>query len=211
MFLIILEGLAWTIAITVVSFSFGAVLGIFIVAGRLSRFAFIRAISRVAIELIRNVPPLVWLFIVYFGVAELGPKLSPFVAAIVTFSVIASVYLGEIYRGGYASLPKGQLEAAKSVGLSRTNIVLRIVIPQVFRTVSPSMVTYAIGLMKDSALASTIGVVEMTFRANQITQRTGQGLTAFTIVGLIYLLISLPLGAWARHVDRRVRERYVVM
>lgn len=211
MFFIILQGLAWTIAITTVSFSFGAVLGILIVAGRLSRLAFIRALSRIAIELIRNVPPLVWLFIVYFGVAELGPKLSPFVAAIVTFSVIASVYLGEIYRGGYASLPKGQLEAAKSVGLSRANILLRVVIPQVFRTVSPSMVTYAIGLMKDSALASTIGVVEMTFRANQITQTTGQGLTAFTIVGLIYLLISLPLGAWARHVDQRVRDRYVVI
>ena len=72
MFLIILQGLAWTIAITIVSFSFGAVLGIFIVAGRLSRFAFIRAISRIAIELIRNVPPLVWLFIVYLVLQNLA-------------------------------------------------------------------------------------------------------------------------------------------
>jgi len=72
------------------------------------------------------------------------------------------------------------------------------------------MVTYGIGLMKDSALASTIGVVEMTFRANQVTQNTGQGLTAFAIVGAIYLAMSIPLGVWARRVDNRMREKYVV-
>lgn len=210
MFLIIFQGLGWTIVITLLSFSLGAILGVIIAAGRLSRFTFIRTLSRAWIELIRSIPPLVWLFIVYFGIAELGPKLSPFQSAIATFSVIASVYLGEIYRGGFASLPAGQLEAANSVGLRRFDILLRIIVPQVFRTVSPSMVTYAIGLMKDSALASTIGVVEMTFRANQITQTTGKGLTAFAIVGFIYLLISLPLGAWARRVDQQVREKYVV-
>ncbi len=210
MFLIIFQGLGWTIVITLLSFSLGAMLGVIIAAGRLSRFTLIRTLSRAWVELIRSIPPLVWLFIVYFGIAELGPKLSPFQSAIATFSVIASVYLGEIYRGGFASLPSGQIEAANSVGLRRFDILLRIIVPQVFRTVSPSMVTYVIGLMKDSALASTIGVVEMTFRANQITQTTGKGLTAFAIVGLIYLLISLPLGAWARRVDQQVREKYVV-
>lgn len=210
MFLIIFQGLGWTIVITLLSFSLGAMLGVIIAAGRLSRFTLIRTLSRAWVELIRSIPPLVWLFIVYFGIAELGPKLSPFQSAIATFSVIASVYLGEIYRGGFASLPSGQIEAANSVGLRRFDILLRIIVPQVFRTVSPSMVTYVIGLMKDSALASTIGVVEMTFRANQITQTTGKGLTAFAIVGLIYLIISLPLGAWARRVDQQVREKYVV-
>jgi polar amino acid transport system permease protein len=210
MFLIIFQGLGWTIVITLLSFSLGAMLGVIIAAGRLSRFTLIRTLSRAWVELIRSIPPLVWLFIVYFGIAELGPKLSPFQSAIVTFSVIASVYLGEIYRGGFASLPSGQLEAANSVGLRRFDILFRIIVPQVFRIVSPSMVTYVIGLMKDSALASTIGVVEMTFRANQITQTTGKGLTAFAIVGLIYLFISLPLGAWARRVDQQVREKYVV-
>lgn len=210
MFLIILQGLGWTIVITMVSFSLGAILGVIVVAGRLSGFVIIRAFSRIWVELIRSVPPLVWLFIVYFGIAQLGPKLSPFQSAIATFSFIASVYLGEIYRGGYAALAAGQLEAAASIGLGRSDVLLRIVIPQVLRTVSPSMVTYAIGLMKDSALASTIGVVEMTFRANQITQTTGKGLTAFAIVGFIYLLISLPLGAWARRIDQQVREKYLV-
>lgn len=210
MFLTILQGLGWTIAISVISFLFGSVLGVGLTFGRLSRRALIRGLTRAWIELIRSVPPLVWLFIVYFGLGELGPKLSPFQSAIATFSVIASVYLGEIFRGGYAALAGGQVEAAKSIGLKRSDIFLKIVFRQVFRTVSPSMVAYAIGLMKDSALASTIGVVEMTFRANQVTQTTGQGLTAFSIVGLIYLLISLPFGAWARQADQRARKKYVV-
>lgn len=210
MFLIIVHGLGWTLAIAVISFLFGSVLGVGITIGRLSRSALTRALTRAWIELIRSVPPLVWLFIVYFGLGELGPKLSPFQSAVATFSVIASVYLGEIFRGGYAALVSGQTEAAKSLGLRKGDIFFTIVLPQVFRTVSPSMVAYAIGLMKDSALASTIGVVEMTFRANQVTQATGKGLTAYLIVGLIYLLISLPFGAWARYVDQRSHKRYVV-
>lgn len=145
-----------------------------------------------------------------FGLAELGLKLSPLQSAIVTFSVIASAYLGEIYRGGLASLGSGQIEAAQSIGLSRFDLLARIISPQIFRTVSPSMVTYGIGLMKDSALASTIGVVEMTFRANQVTQSTGMGLTSFAIVGGIYLALSIPLGLWARRVDEKMRKKYVV-
>jgi len=210
MFLTIAQGLGWTVAISVISFLIGSVLGVGIAFGRLSRRAYIRAVARTWIELIRSVPPLVWLFIVYFGLGELGPKLSPFHCAIATFSVITSVYLGEIFRGGYAALAGGQIEAAKSIGLGRGDIFFKIVFRQVFRTVSPSMVAYAISLMKDSALASTIGVVEMTFRANQVTQATGQGLTAYLIVGFIYLLISLPFGVWARHADQQAHKRYVV-
>jgi polar amino acid transport system permease protein len=87
---------------------------------------------------------------------------------------------------------------------------VRIIAPQVVRTVSPSMATYGIGLLKDSALASTIGVVEMTFRANQVAQNTGQGLTAFAFVGVIYLLLSAPVGIWTRRFDARLREKYLV-
>ena len=207
----ILQGIVWTVVITVLAFSFGAVIGVAVAWARTAQSLIIRAIGRVWVEVIRSVPPLVWLFVVFFGLAELGLRLDGFQAAIVTFSLIASVYLGEIYRGGLAVLGAGQVEAAQSLGLGRFDLLVRIVSPQVLRTVSPSMVTYAIGLMKDSALASTIGVVEMTFRANQVTQNTGQGLTAFAIVGGAYLLLSLPLGAWARRVDSRMRTKYQVV
>jgi polar amino acid transport system permease protein len=210
MVLYILQGLIWTVIITVGSFAFGSIIGVVVAGARTATSRILRIIGRIYVEIIRSVPPLVWLFLVFFGLAELGLRLTPFQAAILTFSVIASAYLGEIYRGGLATLGKGQIEASNSLGLSRFDLLVRIVSPQVLRTVSPSMVTYGIGLMKDSALASTIGVVEMTFRANQVTQSTGQGLAAFAIVGGAYLLLSIPLGAWARHVDEKMRKKYVV-
>lgn len=179
MVLFIAQGLIWTVIITLSSFALGALFGVFVALARSASSRVIRALARIYVDMIRSVPPLVWLFIVFFGLAELGLRLSPLQSAIVTFSVIASAYLGEIYRGGLASLGSGQIEAAQSIGLSRFDLLARIISPQIFRTVSPSMVTYGIGLMKDSALASTIGVVEMTFRANQVTQSTGMGLTSF--------------------------------
>ncbi len=210
MVLFIAQGLIWTVIITLSSFALGALFGVFVALARSASSRVIRALARIYVDMIRSVPPLVWLFIVFFGLAELGLKLSPLQSAIVTFSVIASAYLGEIYRGGLASLGSGQIEAAQSIGLSRFDLLARIISPQIFRTVSPSMVTYGIGLMKDSALASTIGVVEMTFRANQVTQSTGMGLTSFAIVGGIYLALSIPLGLWARRVDEKMRKKYVV-
>jgi polar amino acid transport system permease protein len=210
MFSTILQGLLWTLIITLTSFAIGAVIGVVVALARTSGIVIIRVLARIYVDTIRSVPPLVWLFIVFFGLAELGLRLSPLESAIVTLSVIGSAYLGEIYRGGLAALGRGQFEAAQSIGLSRLDLGTRIVAPQVFRIVSPSMVTYGIGLMKDSALASTIGVVEMTFRANQITQSTGMGLTAYAIVGLIYLALSVPLGLWARRVDETMRQKYVV-
>ena len=210
MFWYILQGLVWTALITVASFALGSIFGIGVAAARVSSLRLVRVLARIWVDLIRSVPPLVWLFIVYFGLAEMGLQLTSLVAAILTFSVIASVYLGEIYRGGLAAIGRGQIEAAQSLGLGRIDMFIRIVAPQVFRTVSPSMVTYGIGLMKDSALASTIGVVEMTFRANQVAQNTGKGLEAFLIVGVIYLAFSVPLGVWARHKDARASEKYLV-
>lgn len=206
----ILEGLIWTVLITVLSFTFGSILGVGVAAARMAPSRLLRISARVVVDVVRGIPPLVWLFIVFFGLAELGLRFSPFQSAVITLSIIAAMYLGEIYRGGLAALGRGQFEAADSLGMGRFDVLVRIVAPQVLRAVSPSMATYAIGLMKDSALASTIGVVEMTFRANQVTQSTGQGLTAFGIVGIVYLLLSLPVAIWTRRFDARVREKYLV-
>lgn len=206
----ILQGMFWTIVITTASFFTGAFLGIGVAGLRTSSLRFMRMIGTALVESVRSVPPLVWLFLVFFGLPEVGIRLTPIQAAIVTFSVIAAMYLGEIFRGGLATLDQGQLEASRSLGLSRLDQLVKVVAPQVFRNVSPSMVTYGIGLIKDSALASTIGVVEMTFRANQQAQTTGQALEAFAILGIAYLLLSVPLGAWARRFDTKIQLKYVV-
>lgn len=203
-------GIGATLLITASAFTIGGILAIPLALAQRSRFAFLRILVRGMVNLVRAVPPLVWLFLVFFGFAELGLRMSPLVAAITTFSVIAMSYFAEIYRAGLAALNRGQEEASAALGLSTVDSYRFIVVPQVFRVVGPMMATYGIGLLKDSALASTIGVVELTFRAASQAQQTGQGLTVFAIVGVIYLLLSLPLAIVSRQVDSRLRARFSV-
>jgi polar amino acid transport system permease protein len=200
-------GAANTAWVTLISFAIGTMLAIPVTVARHSSFFPLRWVSRGAVEFIRSIPVLVWIFIVFFGLPQYGISPSPFAAAVITLSVVSAVYLSEIYRGGIAAVDRGQWEASRALGLGRFDTGTRIVGPQVLRVVLPPVATYGIGLLKDSALASTIGVVELTFRANAETQITGQGLTAYLIVGVIYVLIGLPLAVVSRHVDGRLRAR----
>jgi polar amino acid transport system permease protein len=204
----IVPGLSNTLVVTALSFAIGAVVAIPVtVAGR-SPFAALRALIRAIVEIVRSIPVLVWLFIVFFGLPQEGLSPSPLTAAILTLSAVSAVYLSEIYRGGIAAIDRGQFDASRALGLGRIDAGARIVGPQVFRVVLPPVATYGIGLLKDSALASTIGVVEITFRANSVTQTTGKGLTAYVIAGVIYVIIGLPLAVVSRHVDSRLRARF---
>jgi polar amino acid transport system permease protein len=204
----IAPGVSNTLLLTVISFAVGAVLAIpFTVLGA-SPLAPVRGLVRGLVEFVRAIPVLVWLFIVFFGLPQYGIRPSPLSAAVVTLSVVSAVYLSEIYRGGIAGVNRGQWEASHALGLGRVDTAGRIIAPQVVRVVVPPVATYGIGLLKDSALASTIGVVELAYRANSETQVTGQGLTAYVIAGVIYLLIGLPLVLVSRHVDSRLRAKF---
>jgi polar amino acid transport system permease protein len=204
----IVPGVVNTALLTSISFAIGAVLGIPISLASRSSMVALRVAARGLVEFIRSIPVLVWLFIVFFGLPQEGWSPTPFVAAVVTLSIVSAVYLSEIYRGGIAAIDKGQWEASRALGLGRIDMGVRIIVPQVLRVVVPPVATYGIGLLKDSALASTIGVVELTYRANTETQLTGEGLTTYLIVGVIYLLISLPLAVVSRHVDSRLQARF---
>ncbi|MGH1493144.1 MAG: amino acid ABC transporter permease [Acidimicrobiales bacterium] len=206
----IATGIGATLLITAAAFLIGSILGVVITIARRSSNRLISALGRVWVEIIRSAPPVVWLFLVFFGLPQAGVKFSPLVAAIFTFGLVASTYISEIYRSGLSSIGVGQFEASAAVGLSSFDSARFIIVPQVFRVIGPTMATYAIGLLKDSALASTIGVVDLAFRASLEYQRTGQGLTIFGIVGLIYLLLSLPLAVVSRRVDSRLRARFSV-
>jgi polar amino acid transport system permease protein len=203
-------GVGATLLITIVSFTIWAVIGLPLAFVRRSPIALLRAAVRIYVDVVRSVPALVWLFIFYFGFPEVGLRLSPVVAAIAAFGFIASSYLAEIYRGGLAAIGRGQWEASAAAGMGSIDTARFVVIPQIFRIISPTMATYLIGLLKDSALASTIGVIELTYRANVQTQTTGKGLVAFGIAGLIYLVLSLPLAVVSRRVDSRMRARFSV-
>jgi polar amino acid transport system permease protein len=201
-------GVANTALLTGVSFVIGAALAIPVMLAARAAFLPVRALVRGFVEFVRSIPVLVWLFIVFFGLPQYGVTPSPLVAAILTLAVVSAVYMSEIYRGGIAAVDRGQWEASRALGLGRVDTGSRIIGPQVLRVVIPPVATYGIGLLKDSALASTIGVVELTYRANTETQVTGKGLTSYLIAGGIYVLLGLPLAILSRHVDSRLRAKF---
>jgi polar amino acid transport system permease protein len=210
MLLQLLRGLPWTLALMAATFAIGAVLGLPLLAARASRFAVVRLAVTVLFAVVRSIPPLVWLFIVFFGIGFGLVPMSPFVACLIAFGLIAAINMAEIYRGGLASIHFGQMEAAKALNLSRAQAFRDVIAPQMVRVALPSAATYAIGLFKDSAIASTIGVQELTYQANYLSQLTFQGLKVFGLVGLIYIAVSLPVAWLSRLIDRRLRATVAV-
>lgn len=196
--------------------TFGAaVIGIVLAAPLIllvrSRFMLVRGIYHAFVHVVRGVPTLVWLFIAFFGVTQVGIVLDPVTSATLTLGVIATANMAEIYRGGMQAIPRGQWEAANALNLDRGATSKDIIAPQLFRAVSPSVATQVIGLLKDSALVSTIGVADLVFRAGLMTQHYGNGLLMFTFAGIVYLLLSLPIGALSRYVHARITRRYAVV
>jgi polar amino acid transport system permease protein len=205
--LAILRGLPLTIALTMGAFTAGALLGIPLLAARQSRLLPLRFVSMVLIQIVRGIPPILWLFIIFFGLGMSYLPISPFNAALIGLSLIAAANMAEIYRGALASIHFGQWEASKSLDLGRWSTLVDIAAPQVFRVALPSAASYLIGLMKETAVASTIGVTELAFQGNQLSQSTFRGLEVFAIVGLFYVLLSLPVAWLSRVADSYLQAK----
>jgi polar amino acid transport system permease protein len=157
------------------------------------------------VNLVRAVPPIVWLFIVYFGVGSGFLRLTPFGAALIGLGLISSAHLAEIYRGGMISIGKGQREAAAALNLGPVYGFIDVMAPQAVRVALPPAAGYAIGLLKDSAISSAIGVPELTERANEAAQATLSGLPVYVALAGIYIVMSVPVAWLARAVDRQLR------
>lgn len=194
-----------TVELTLFGSFFGAVVGMLVLAGRRCPIRAVAAVVIAWVEIVRGVPPLVWLMLIFLGVGGLAPSM----AANLALGFIAAAYFSEIYRSGLEAVPRGQLEAVDSLGIARVKGYLRVVLPQAARVALPAMFSYAIGLVKDTSLASVIGVAELTFVANRAANRTGDGITPFLIVGGIYLAISIALGLAGRGVARRAGKSWV--
>ncbi|WP_159014500.1 amino acid ABC transporter permease [Acidisoma sp. S159] len=204
---LILRGLPWTALVTVAALAIGAVLGFPIMMMRNARFLPTRILGTALISLVRAVPPIVWLFIIFFGVGSGLLSMSPLTAALVGLGAIAATNMAEIYRGGLISIHHGQWEAAQALNLSKRHTFHEVIMPQMFRVALPSVATYAIGLLKDSAIASTIGVPEITYQATRLSKLNFHGLEMFGIAGLLYILLSLPIAWMSRTADLYLRAK----
>ena len=197
----ILRGLPWTVALTLGAFLAGAILGVPLVAARQSRILPLRFLAMIFIQIVRGIPPILWLFIIFFGLGMSVFPISPFNAALTGLGLIAAANMAEIYRGALASIHFGQWEASSALNLGRWSTLTDVVAPQAFRVALPSAASYLIGLMKETAVASTIGVSELAFQGNQLSQLTFRGLEVFALVGMFYILLSLPVAWLSRVAD----------
>lgn len=200
-------GVPWTIALTAISLIVGMLLGIPLCAMRLSKLGLIRAIANTLILILRAIPPIVWLFVIFFGLDTGYVSLSPFQAAAIGLGLITAANMAEIYRGAMSAIHPGQWEATHALGMSTWHRFYDVIAPQLFRVALPSAASYAIGLLKDSAIASTIGVHEIAFQASHVSQRTFRGLDVYAVAGLLYILLSLPIAWASRWADLHLRSR----
>ena len=203
----IAAGIPWTLALTAVAFVIGAVLGQPLCAMRFSQLTAVRLLATALILTFRSIPPIVWLFLIFFGLGSGYLQISPFQAAAAGLGLITAANMAEIYRGALSAIHPGQWDAASALNLSTRHRFLDVIGPQLLRVALPSSASYAIGLLKDSAIASTIGVSEIAFQAYHTSQRTFHALDIYAIAGLLYILISLPMAWLTRWADVKLRAR----
>jgi polar amino acid transport system permease protein len=202
-----LAALPWTLALTFGSFFAGAIIAVPICAMRISKHKILRNIAICLILTLRSIPPIVWLFFIFFAFSQYVVQLSPFVAAIIGLALITSANLAEIYRGALSAVPKGQFEATRVLGLSTWHKYIDVIVPQVFRISVPAGSTYCIGLLKDTAIASAIGVSELAQVANHISQETFRGLSVYAIAGALYFVVSVVMALASRKLDIHLRAK----
>jgi len=206
-FLGVARGIPLTLAVTVAAFVFGAVLGLPLCAMRVSKFASLRFVALGYVVLFRSIPPLLLVFVFYFGLGSGYIPMSAFQGVVLGLGLIAAANMSEIYRGALSAIHAGQWEAATALALPVRSAYLDVIAPQLLRVSLPSTAGYAVGLLKESAIASTIGIADITFNAGYIARMTYQGLPVFAIAAFFYIMISLPIAALARATDKKLRAR----
>lgn len=207
LFLSLLRGLPTTLAITFGAFLIGVVAGAPLVLMRRSRSRVLRVIGRIFIDVVRGIPPIVWLFIIFFGLGSGIIALNSLPAAVLGMGLVSTAYLAEIYRGGFLSVPAGQREAATALGMSRLDTFRYVLAPQVLRVSVPPMATFLVSLLKDTTVASTIGARDILMFASQEAQSGGGGFAPFIMAAVLYILLSIPVALFSRVMDERLRSR----
>lgn len=216
-----LEGLVkFSIPITLVTFVLGLVIALLTALMRISTSRILRGIARFYISIIRGTPMIVQLFIIFYGIPELGRlltnnsenqwTLAPVIAAIIGLSLNVGAYASEIIRGGIMSIPKGQTEAAYSIGMNYRQTIQRIILPQAIRVSVPALGNTFLSLIKDTSLLGFILVAEMFRKAQEVASTTYEYLTIYILVALMYwvvcFIISIAQNFYESYLERGYRS-----
>ncbi len=200
---VLLKGLGMTMAISFIGIVVGGLAGFLLGIGRASRIRPLSFAIGVYTDIFRGTPVLVQLFAVFFLLPEVGIELDSFAAGAITLTNIAACFISEIVASGIRAVPRGQLEAAASAGLTRFQQMRLIVLPQATRMVIPSLVGQFVLLVKDSSVVSAIGLLDLTRSGWILVQSIPNGLLAFALIGLGYFAICYPMLYLSRRLEKR--------
>lgn len=201
----LLQGFWVTLKLAVVSELCILVFGLLVALVRISRIKFFRFVAAVYIDVIRGMPLILQVVIIYFGLSYLGIDFSRFTAGVIALTVCYAAYEAEIFRAGIESIHKGQMEAARSLGMTYLQSMRYVVLPQAVRRVIPPLSNEFIALLKDTALVSVIGLGELFQRGREL-MGTKASVTPLVGVALYYLLITIPLMRLVQYVENRLAK-----
>jgi len=201
----LLKGAGITVGISVVSMAIAVTLGLFLTLVRLYGTRWMAAFATAYIEFYRGTPLLVQLYILYYGLPNIGITLSPLAAAFIGLGMCYAAYEAELYRAGINAVPKGQMESALSLGMSRNRALRWVVLPQALRIATPGITNDFIALFKDSSLVSVIAMVELTKTYNILAATTLRFFELGLVVAILYFAMSYPLSLMARRLEEKLK------
>ncbi|MET1088167.1 MAG: amino acid ABC transporter permease [Arthrobacter sp.] len=205
---ILIGAVTGTIPVALASFGLGLLLALLVALMRLSRNPVLSVIARVYISVIRGTPLLVQLFVIFYGLPSVGVTISPWPSAIIAFSLNVGGYAAEVIRAAILSVPKGQWEAGHTIGMSRRQSLVRIILPQAARVSVPPLSNTFISLVKDTSLASLILVTELFRQAQQVAAFSQEFMLLYLEAAVIYWIICLVLAGGQSVLEKRL-DRYV--
>lgn len=201
----LLSGVQLTLLVTVAALSSGLVVGLVVALARMSHRNWLRAPAVAYIEVFRNTPALIQLMWVYYCLPILtGLEMSAATSATFALAVNGAAYIAEIIRGGIQSIDRGQVEAARTLGMSHVQTMGRIVLPQAFRRMIPPFVNESVSILKFSSLVSVLGVADLTYQAQVLSTTSFRPIEIFTFIAVVYFVLCTTLSYFARRLELRM-------
>ncbi|MCA8250430.1 amino acid ABC transporter permease [Burkholderia multivorans] len=202
----LLHGIWLTLAVTAVSLAVAIVIGLFVGVMRIASKGVLRRVAGAYVEVFRNTPTLVQLIWVYYCLPVLtGINLSPTSSCVLALSINGAAYVAEIFRAGIQAVPSGQVEAARSIGMSWPKAMRKIILPQAVRQMIPPFVNESVSLLKYSSLVSVLGVADLTYQAQTLSTTTFRPIEIFTFIGVVYFLLCWAISATAHVLEQKFR------
>jgi polar amino acid transport system substrate-binding protein len=202
---VLLTGLGKTIALALISFALALVVGVIFGLFSVAPIKGLRVFASIYVDIIRGIPMMVLAFFIFFGLSDaIGVTIPDFAAGVITLTLNASAYIAEIVRGGINAVPKGQMEASRSLGLSYLRTMQKIILPQAIRIMIPSFVNQFVISLKDTTIISVIGVVELLQTGKIIVARTMQSTYVYLIIAIMYLIVITALTKFAKVLEKKV-------